>query len=158
MRSQRAGMTSHTTTRRSPLSLRVGIADRLRWRRTVRRVLAEHDRDLLIRIRHLEGQPVTLLVATPSGFIRIRVPGWDIDITDVGPGALARLQACVQGTASFQGGGRYGRFWWVAVTQNELSPPTRAIVLGSRIRLTKHHDGPTDSSRGPALLALGGTG
>ena len=60
---------------------------------------------------------------------------WVLAMADVASVAGIRLIDVVAGAARVTGAGRYGRFWWLAVTGSDDMDKPRAVVMGSRVRL-----------------------
>jgi hypothetical protein len=124
------------------LSRRLGLRARLSWRRTARRIVAEHVDELLSRLKGFCGLPICGLATSDAGAVRVRVPGWAITVTDVAAAAQAALTAAVEQPHCYLvDAGRYGRFWWVAVDCIPMGDLRRTVILGSRLVLTRIEDG-----------------
>jgi hypothetical protein len=112
------------------------------WRRTARRIIAEHVQELLSRLEEFRGLPVHGVATTPTGIVRTVLPGWAISVTGVAPSAQAALAAATgQDRCFLSASGRYGRFWWIAVDHGPATERRRTVVLGSRLVLTAIEDG-----------------
>ena len=129
-----------TDTPRNP-SRQLGWRGRRSWRRSARRIVAEHVDELLSRLKGFCGLPICGLATSTAGTVRVKVPGWAITVTDVAAGAQAALTAAVEQPHSYLAdAGRYGRFWWVAVDYLTTVDVCRTVILGSRLVLTKIED------------------
>ena len=128
----------HTTKDPSP---QLGWRGRHSWRRTARRIVAEHFEELLSRLNGLCGLPICGLATSAAGAVRLMVPGWAITVTDVAPGPQAALTAAVEQPHCYLAdAGRYGRFWWVAVDYLAMVDLRRTVILGSRLVLIRIED------------------
>ena len=126
-------------------------------RRRARRIVAEHRADLSDRLAGLIGEPVTAFHSDGSSVV-IRLPGAVLGLTGVSPAAVGCLSA--GGPLALAGGGRYGRYWWLAVTDDG---GRRSVLAASRLSLTPTGPGPgnsgqwlpdpADSSQGGELVA-----
>jgi hypothetical protein len=128
---------------RDPLR-RLAWRARRSWRRTARRIVAEHEEELRSLLDDLHGLAICGLVTTASGTVRMTFPGWAITVTGVAAAAQAVLvSAAEENLCLLYDAGRYGRFWWVAL---EHAGPTgerrRATILGSRLVLADLGEGP----------------
>jgi hypothetical protein len=120
----------------------LGWRARSSWRRTARRIVAEHVDQLLSRLGGFRGLPICGLATSAAGTVRITVPGWAITVTEVAARAQAALTAAVERHhCCLAEAGRYGRFWWVAVEYNQGGDRRRTLILGSRLVVTRIEDG-----------------
>lgn len=125
------------------------------WRRTARRIVAEHTRATEATLDRLHGSVVGGAAtgeSTPSGTIAFVLPGWRITLAEVSAVARCDCTALVQGGCHLSGGGRYGPFWWLAFTRDCALPgrsPARSIVLGSRLVISVSEDQPPTASPVP---------
>jgi hypothetical protein len=111
------------------------------WKRTARRIVAEHVEELLSRLEEFRGLPICGLATSAAGTVRVMVPGWAITVTDVAAGAQAALTSAVeQPHCCLADAGRYGRLWWVAVDYLPMGDLRRTVILGSRLVLTRIED------------------
>jgi hypothetical protein len=124
------------------LSRQLGWRVRHSWRRAARRIVAEHVDELVSRLGGLRGLPIGWLATSAAGTVRVTVPGWAIAVTDVAAGAQAALTAAIkQHQCYLADAGRYGRFWWVAVSYDPTGDLPRTVILGSRLVLTRMEGG-----------------
>jgi EmrB/QacA subfamily drug resistance transporter len=106
-------------------------------------------------IQTIVGSPVIGARLAASGLVVLRGVDWELAIADVATAAAMRLIDVAAGPAQVTAAGRYGRFWWVTVTGGGVGPQSRAVVLGSRVRLVPTGgDGPTTVG-GLTLAAAG---
>jgi hypothetical protein len=107
------------------------VRDRLAWRRLERAAVIGYRDDQVASLGSLTGLPVLALSATATGTVTLAVPGWRVGLAGVGGLARANLVALARRPCHVADSGRYGPFWWLAVTGG-ASP---VVVLGSRVRL-----------------------
>ncbi len=120
------------------------------WRRTARRIVAEHENELMGHLHGLTGSPVLGVATTSAGTVRVTLPGWAITIVEVAAGAQADLSSTTaRGNVSLADAGRYGPFWWLALAGQPPYDGRRPVVLGSRLALT-----PTDNRNSPPCSAF----
>jgi hypothetical protein len=132
----------------------LGWRARRSWRRTARRLVAEHIAELLSRLDGLRGLPVCGLATSSAGSVRVTFPGWIITVAGVATGAQAALTAAAeQHDCYLSDTGMYGRFWWVAEEYNLMGNLSRTVILGSRLVLTTTNDG-DPRPRPPDVSAL----
>jgi EmrB/QacA subfamily drug resistance transporter len=84
--------------------------------------------EMLARLHQLVGSCVSDVTVTSRSTVWIRLPGWDVAVTDVADVAATALQRAQQSGCTLTGAGRYGRLWW-------LSFSGRVFVLGSRLQI-----------------------
>ena len=129
----------------------LGWRSRRDWRRAARRILTDHEQDLLARLNSLVGSPVRGVKTTAAGTVRLTLPGWAITIVGVAAGAQADLRSVTgPNHASLAAAGRYGAFWWVGVAGHPPHEARRPVVLGSRLILTRTGYG--NSRQGPGAV------
>jgi hypothetical protein len=135
-------------------SRQLGWRARHSWRRTARRIVAEHVEELLSRLKGFCGLPICGVATSAAGIVRVKVPGWAITVTDVAAGAQAALSAAVEQPHCYLAdAGRYGRFWWVGVDYLPMRDLRRTVILGSRLVLTRIEDG-HQQSEAPGVSSL----
>ena len=126
----------------------LGWRSRRDWRRTARRILIDHEDDLLARLHSLRGSPVHGVATSAAGTVRVTLPGWAITIVEVAASAQANLSSvAARHNVSLEAAGRYGAFWWVGVAGDPPEDARRPVVLGSRLVLSRTEYG--DSPPGP---------
>lgn len=132
--------------RRSPSLSPAALGGRRAWRRTIRRVEADHHHQTLALLRALRDAPVLRLASAPQGTLELTVPGWAITLVGV-PASGCHAITAVGGHEAYIGdSGRYGPFWWLEVRSGGTAGglPSRAVALGAPIRLLPQEDGPGD--------------
>ena len=130
-----------TETTENP-SRQFGWRARRSWRRTARRIVAEHCDDLLLRLGEFHGLPMCGLTTNPAGTVRLMLPGWAITIVGVSVAARVALTDAVEHHHCYvSDAGRYGPFWWVAVAYDPTSDLRPTVILGSRLILTRIEGG-----------------
>jgi hypothetical protein len=130
-----------TDTTENP-SRQFGWRARLSWRRTARRIVAEHREDLLLRLGGFRGLPLCGLTTNTAGTVRMMLPGWAITVVGVAARAQVALSAAVEKHACYMAdAGRYGPFWWVAVNHDPTSHLRPTVILGPRLVVTRIEDG-----------------
>ena len=84
---------------------------------------------------------------------------WVLAMADVASVAGIRLIDVVAGAARVTGAGKYGRFWWLAVTGSDDMERPRAVVMGSRVKLMPAGGANPTAPEDPGLaLAASSTG
>ena len=132
-----------------------GWRSRRDWRRTSRRILTDHEDDLLARLNCLRGSPVRGVATTAAGTVRVTLPEWAITVVEVAASAQAHLSSVTaRGNVSLTAAGRYGAFWWVGVACDPPEDARRPVILGSRLVLTRTDYGNSPSGPGDARPAL----
>jgi hypothetical protein len=130
------------------------------WRRTARRIAAEHARQIIATLGRLQGHEVRYLADAPAGSIRVFLSGWTITLADVA--ATARLECATLARAGchLSAAGRYGQFWWLTFTSDPSGTaapgqsPTRVTVLGSRVTVSASGDHSPVALPGASSLQL----
>jgi hypothetical protein len=108
------------------------------WRRLERKALAAHERDLLGAVQQLAQDRVHCLVAAeqadnPADVLRLLLSRQSLSLAEVMPARRRALQAMqASGPLRIAGGGRYGRLWWIALSNGLV----QTVVAGSQVRLT----------------------
>ncbi len=134
-------MSSLYRTSEDPVS-HLGWRARSTWRRRARRIVAEHSQELLSHVNEFRGLPISGVATTPTGAVRITLPGWAITVVGVGPGPLVALIAAAgDHRCSLSKAGKYGRFWWLAIEYGPTDERRRDVILGSRLVLTSIEGG-----------------
>jgi hypothetical protein len=108
------------------------------WRRLERSAIAAHERDLLAALRRLAEQRAPCFVLTecpdnPAGVLGLMLLQQRLSLAEVQPAGRRALQAMqIGGPLQITGGGRYGRLWWIAVSNGLV----HTVVAGSQVRLS----------------------
>src|ERR1700761_4452797 len=124
----------------------LGIRVRWSWRRAERRVIAEHEKWLVAKLRRLAAArvPVSWVLESAAnqvadmtaGIVRMRRPGWQLLLAGVAPGPRADLEhAARQGRLRLDAAGRYGKFWWIEIATDSAARAEKIVLLGSHLRL-----------------------
>ena len=123
------------------VSSRLPRSARWRWHRMERRAIVAHDRQMLAAVRSL-GASVTPVLAVETGqrHVALSLPRHRLLLVGIAPTAVAALAAHGDKSLVLHGGGRYGPFWWILVTNGAES----WTVLGSHLRLA-----PAPGGQGP---------
>lgn len=115
--------------------------DRRSWRQTAERIQAQHDADTMARLSDLQQRLVSGIAADPPDAVTITVTEWTITIAGVTPTACANLRLLAARSCHLADSGRYGRFWWVAISQTTGDRAARAVLLGTQLRLARTEGG-----------------
>jgi MFS family permease len=115
--------------------------------------------DILSSIQSLVGSCVTGARISETGTVVVTGGDWTLAMTDVAIVAAIRMIDVVAGPARVTGAGKYGHFWWLAVTGADDDEESRAVVMGSRVRLVGAGSAdPTGPSEPGLALAHSGPG
>jgi hypothetical protein len=116
------------------------------WRRLERRAVVGYERDLLAELRGLAGgsgeiKAIDCRSGVAGEVVRLHLPGRLLTIVGVVPQTAAAVSGAA-GPLRITSAGRYGRIWWVAIS----NATTEQVVGGGRLRLTPfdggtHHHG-----------------
>ncbi len=123
------------------------------WRRSERQIVAEHRNVMASRLRQLATLQLPLQTtskpeAAHSAIVSLSFPDWQILIAGVALKPQIALEAAANAhRLQLSGAGRYGRFWWLSVSD---SHGTRVVLLGSHLQLNAVGKRPdTDDSPPP---------
>lgn len=115
--------------------------DRRSWRRTARTIQAQHEAAILAGLAGLHLQPVTGILTCPPCAVAITVTDWTITMAGVAPTACGNLCLLAACPCHLADSGRYGRFWWVAISSLSVEMATRTVLLGDRLTLVSTDGG-----------------
>jgi hypothetical protein len=115
--------------------------ERRAWRRLEQTIVAEHRAGLAAALDALVGSPVQAVSSGPAGTVTITLPGWHVGLGGVSPAAVSALTGAARPGCQLAGAGRYGRFWWLAVTVDAGPGARPAVMLGAWLRLHPESDG-----------------
>jgi hypothetical protein len=108
------------------------------WRRLERKAIAAYERDLLVELQQLAEERAHCLVLAegadnPAGVLRLLLQQQRLSMAEVLPSRRRALQAMqAGGPLQLTGGGRYGRLWWIALSNGLV----HMVVAGSQVRLS----------------------
>jgi hypothetical protein len=123
------------------------LLGRRAWRRLERNAVRCHERELLEKLRILSAARQTVEDAVPAVDLRslsFRLAGRRLILGGVSPAAAGEtLEMASRGRLRLLGCGRYGRYWWVA-----LGDEDHQVTLASHLQLLGE---PGRSADRPAL-------
>jgi hypothetical protein len=132
---------------------RLDWRQRRAWRRTERGIVTRHRDEMAASLGALVGSPVQEIRTGPAGSALISLPGWTVGLAEVGTGARDRLVWLAGYPFHLARTGRYGPFWWLEVAGDAEPAGSRAVVLGTRVRLHRRAGG-SDQAWPPGLTPL----
>jgi hypothetical protein len=109
------------------------------WRRSERHIVAEHRNVVASRLRQLATlQPPLQATSKPeaanSAIVSLTVPNWQILLAGVAlKPRIALAEAANAHRLRLSGAGRYGRFWWLCISDSQA---VSVVLLGSHLRLS----------------------
>jgi hypothetical protein len=120
------------------------------WRRLERRARIAFERDLLAALREVAEtrSPVVAIDIrrdTTLGFVRLTLPGRTLMLAGLEPNAVRPLRGRLLEDMPLwlTRAGRYGRLWWVALTDGD----SETVIGGLHVRLTNGGGGqPVDDA------------
>jgi hypothetical protein len=128
--------------------------ERRAWRRKERAIVSGHRADLAASLRALIDLPVQEVTTGPAGSVSLILPGWTVGLAEVGTGPRLALVSLAQRPCHLARAGRYGPFWWLEVAGDAEPAGSRAVVLGTRVRLHRRSGG-NDQPSPPGLTPPG---
>jgi hypothetical protein len=131
----------------------LGWRQRRAWRRTERAIVSGHQDELAASLRGLIDLPVRDVTTGPAGSVSLTLPDWIVGLAEVSTGPRDGLISLARRPCHLARSGRYGPFWWLEVADDAEPAGSRAIVLGSRIRLHRRTGG-SDHTWPPGLTPL----
>ncbi len=117
------------------------------WRRLERRAIAGYERDLLAELHALAGgsgeiQALDCRSGLVGEVVRIHLPGRLLTIVGALPETVVAVSDAA-GPLRITSAGRYGRIWWVTISNAATEPVAMETVVGGcRLRLTPFDGGP----------------
>jgi hypothetical protein len=120
-----------------------------------RRAIAAHERELLAALRDqaAAGTPVDSVTVGHDGLgaVWLELGGWQLTLAGVTPRAAATVTRLGAGTAplALVEAGRYGKAWWVAITDGA----DRLVLLAARAHLRSPRGGLAQVLELPQLVA-----
>jgi len=124
-------------TRHPALLPRTAPRDRREWRRTVRQVTADHDRQTALRLRSLRGAAILGTSTTAHGTVELALRGWTVALAGVSASGRHAVTMAGERTSWLGDSGSYGPFWWLEVCSAAAGTHAalRGVALGAPIRL-----------------------
>ncbi|MDA8045766.1 MAG: hypothetical protein M0Z30_11105 [Actinomycetota bacterium] len=127
------------------------LLSRRTWRRLERNSVRDHEQYLLARLRHLAGhrQAVESVRGSPARrSVSLLMAGYRLVLGGVAPATARELILMAErGDLQLISCGRYGRFWWIAVGNDE-----RQVTLASHVQLLDDGGRPERAPNPPATL------
>jgi hypothetical protein len=124
--------------------------ERRAWRRREQTILATHRANLAAALPALVGAPVLAVATGAAGTVTVTVPGWQVGLAGVSPGAARAFTRAAGDSSLLTGAGRYGRFWWLAVAVSSHPGAPRAVILGAWLQLHPADGAPTGLNPQPS--------
>jgi hypothetical protein len=131
----------------------LGWRQRRVWRRTESAIVSGHQHEMAASLRRLIGMPVQDLRTWPAGSVSLTLPDWIVGLAEVGTRPGDALISLARRPCHLARTGRYGPFWWLEVASDADPAGSRAVVLGTRVRLHRR-TGDGDHPRPPGLTPL----
>lgn len=127
----------------------------------VARIQAEQAAEIGTRLACLLLQPVHGILAAEPDVAAIIVDDWVITIGGLTPTARSSLRLLAGQPCRLAGSGRYGKFWWIAISEAGNCQPGRYMLLASYLRLDPTDRGSrcvgwsnVSAPKGPELLSV----